>query len=50
MNPAAISGKKLVWVGGIVLLLVAASARLFAVFYLNDMNHPPAAATQPAVK
>jgi hypothetical protein len=45
-----ISGKKLVIVGGLVLVLAAASARLFAVFYLHDMATAPEIApqTQPA--
>jgi hypothetical protein len=47
MNAARISGKKLVWIGGLVLLAAAASARVFAMFYLRDMAHPPAT-TQPA--
>jgi hypothetical protein len=52
MNGTQISGKKLVWVGGLVLLAVAASTRIFAVFYLHDMSllrspAPPAATTRP---
>jgi|HubBroStandDraft_5_1064220.scaffolds.fasta_scaffold669426_2 hypothetical protein len=46
---ARISGKRLVLIGGLVLILTAASARLFAVFYLHDMEHPMPASTQPAV-
>jgi hypothetical protein len=44
MNTAAVNGKKLVWVGGMVLVVVAACARLFAVFYLRDSSAAPAAA------
>jgi hypothetical protein len=44
-----ISGKKLVIVGGLVLLLVAASARIFARFYVRDVGNAPEipAQTQP---
>jgi hypothetical protein len=48
MSTARISGKKLVWVGGIVLVCVAASARIFAVFYLHDQAHPTT--TQPTTE
>jgi hypothetical protein len=50
MTNARINGRKLVWTGGIVLVLAAASARLFAVFYLKDMNHPAVPATQPVTQ
>ncbi|MGA2230026.1 MAG: hypothetical protein ABSH22_03790 [Tepidisphaeraceae bacterium] len=45
-----ISGKKLVLVGGLILVLAAASARIFAMFYLKDMATAPEIVpqTQPA--
>jgi hypothetical protein len=37
MDAARVSGKKLIWFGAIALLLVAISARIFAIYYLRDM-------------
>jgi hypothetical protein len=48
MNSAAISGRKLVWVGGMVLVVAAACARLFAVFYLRDSSAPSASSDAAA--
>lgn len=37
-RPSPISGKKLVWTGAIVLLITALAVRIFAGFYLKDVN------------
>ena len=46
--PARISGKKLILTGGLVLILIAMGARIFARRYLDHMRNPPPETTQPA--
>jgi hypothetical protein len=46
MSDARISGKKLVLIGGLLLLLTAAGIRMFAVSYLRNMHRLPPT-TQP---
>jgi hypothetical protein len=37
-GPSTISGKKLVWTGGIVLFITALAVRIFAGYYIKDVN------------
>jgi hypothetical protein len=46
--PSRISGKKLILTGGLVLIVIAAGARIFARYYLRDMRNPLPETTQPA--